>query len=214
MARSGPIYCFVVVTLLGHATLARGQSGVSEPDFALQWGLHNIGQIVADEPGAPDADVDAPEAWTLFDGAPNVVVAILGRGIDPHPEFADRLLEGRATVGDLYNTLDTCPHDTHLAGIIAAAADNGLGIAGLHDHVKLLPVRVLDGCDGSESSTAEGMRWAVDQGADVILAAVQFLNGAGWTNDDGELITLDDLKLIDIEYAITSGRIIACNTVG
>lgn len=177
LAHTGPVYFFVVSTVLGYSALARGQSGPSEPDFALQWGLHNIGQIVADEAGTIDADVDAPEAWTLFEGAPNVVVAILGRGIDPHPEFADRLLEGRATVGDLYNTLDTCPHDTHLAGIIAAAADNGLGIAGLHDGVKLLPVRVLDGCGGSESSTAEGMRWAVDQGADVILAAVQFLDG-------------------------------------
>ena len=158
--------------------LALAQTIPDDPDFAQQWALHNTGQVIAGDAGISGADIDASEAWKLFAGAPNLVVAIIGRGVDPHPEYADRLLEGHATVGDLFNTLDTCPHDTHLAGIIAAATNNAQGIAGLHDQVTILPVRVLDGCaQGTEASTAEGIIWAVDHGAHIILAAVQFFDG-------------------------------------
>ena len=148
----------------------------NDPQFPLQWGMHNSGQLIAGEPaaGLPGADVDALGAWRVFPGAANVTVAIIGRGVDPHPEFADRLLEGRSFVGDLYDTLDSCAHDTHLAGIIAARRDNQIGVAGLIDRAFLLPVRTLDGCGGSSEATAEGIVWAVDQGAHVILAAVQF----------------------------------------
>lgn len=158
--------------------LAFAQPIPDDPEFAKQWALQNTGQEVEGQAGIADADIDALGAWKLFDGAPNLVVAIIGRGIDPHLEFADRLLEGHAIIGDPFNTLDTCPHDTHLAGIIAAATDNALGVAGLHSQASILPVRVLDGCQqGSEASTAEGIVWAVDHGADVILAAVQFFDG-------------------------------------
>ncbi|UCC29608.1 MAG: S8 family serine peptidase [Phycisphaerales bacterium] len=149
-----------------------------DPDFPFQWGLSNTGQTVNGQPGTAGADVRALEAWDIHSGTSPVVVAVIGRGVDPHPEFADKLLEGHATVGDPFDTLDSCPHDTHLAGIIAAATDNGIGIAGLNGRAWLLPVRVLDGCaGGTELSAAEGIRWAVDHGADVILAAVQFYDG-------------------------------------
>lgn len=145
-----------------------------DPYFDLQWGLHNTGQEVDHQVGLIGADIHALDAWDVHLGTSSVVVAIVGRGIDPHPEFSDRLLEGHATVGDPYDTLDACPHDTHLAGIIAAATGNGEGIAGLNGRAWLLPVRVLDGCGGSALAAAEGIIWAVDHGADVVLAAVQF----------------------------------------
>lgn len=146
----------------------------NDPDFVLQWGLKNAAQVVDGQTGIIGADVDAPGAWDIHMGTSSVVVAIVGRGVDPHPEFADRLLEGRAFVGDLFDTLDTCPHDTHLAGIIAAATNDGIGVAGLNGAAMLLPVRAFDGCNGSQAAVAEGIIWAADQGADVILVAIHF----------------------------------------
>lgn len=146
----------------------------NDPDFDLQWGLLNSGQSIDGSPGTAGADIRAPGAWGIHPGTSSVVVAIVGRGVDPHPEFADRLLEGHATVGDPFNSLDTCPHDTHLAGIIAAAGNNGAGIAGINGRARLLPVRVFDGCIGTRVSAAEGIVWAVDHGADVILVPIQF----------------------------------------
>ena len=187
--------CIGLVSVL----YAPARSGVTpeDPDFPLQWGLRNTGQIVDGQPGTAGADVRALEAWDIHAGTSSVVVAIIGRGVDPHPEFAARLLEGHATVGDPFDTLDSCPHDTHLAGIIAAATDNGIGIAGLNGRAWLMPVRVLDGCvTGTESSAAEGIRWAVDHGANVILAAVQFYDGAKVLADAIEYATSHDAVIV------------------
>ncbi len=55
---------------------------------------------------------------------------------------------------------DSSWHGTEVAGIIAAAADNGLGMAGTAYGVRILPVRVLGKCGGFDSDIQAGMRWA------------------------------------------------------
>jgi hypothetical protein len=47
----------------------------NDPQFNQLWGLNNTGQTG----GTPDADIDAPEAWDIQQGSPNVVVAVLIR---------------------------------------------------------------------------------------------------------------------------------------
>lgn len=173
--RSLPLLFAVLMGL--HCATARAQPP-DDPQFELQWGLNNTGQEIAGRMGTDGLDVAALSAWEIHAGSSTIVVAIVGTGIDPHPEFADRLLEGFATTGDPFNSLDMCPHGTHLAGIIAAAANNGAGIAGLNGRVRLLPVRVLDGCAGRPVDAAEGIYWAVDHGADIILVPLEFEAGA------------------------------------
>jgi subtilisin family serine protease len=51
-------------------------------------------------------------------------------------------------------------HGTHVAGIALAAADNGVGIAGIAPFAKLLPVRVIGKCGGTDRDLIDGMRWA------------------------------------------------------
>lgn len=152
----------------------------NDPDFSYQWGLRNTGQVVDDQAGKPGADVSALAGWSIHSGARPIIVAVVGTGVDPHPEFADRLLEGfvaPSAGGDPYNTLDTFNHGTRVAGIIAAARNNAAGIAGLNDHVWVLPIRVLQGPVGTEASVAEGIRQAVDAAADVIVVPLQFYDG-------------------------------------
>jgi subtilisin family serine protease len=64
-----------------------------DPQFGLQWGLHNTGQYVRTSAGLVDADVDFPESRALANGgAAPVVIAILDTGMDmSHPELAARL---------------------------------------------------------------------------------------------------------------------------
>ncbi|MBN1614721.1 MAG: S8 family serine peptidase [Deltaproteobacteria bacterium] len=55
---------------------------------------------------------------------------------------------------------DSSWHGTHVAGIVAALANNALGGSGIDWNAKILPVRVLGKCGGYESDIVDGMRWA------------------------------------------------------
>lgn len=89
--------------------------------------------------------VQMPQAWELIQGPPATVVAVIDSGIDlSHPEFAGRLQQGFDYVEWDSVPQDQFGHGTHVSGIIAAAGNNGLGVAGSGWAVQLAPLRVLD----------------------------------------------------------------------
>ncbi|MDR7605557.1 MAG: S8 family serine peptidase, partial [Armatimonadota bacterium] len=116
--------------------------------------------------------VRAPEAWGLADGA-GVLVAVVDEGVDvAHPEFAGQLeVPTRGcrtdTVDDDYDPSDTGGHGTHVAGIVAAAAD-GAGVVGVAPRARVLPVRVLGPLGGTVFGVATGIVCAVEHGARVL----------------------------------------------
>jgi len=62
----------------------------------------------------------------------------------------------------------TAMHGTHVAGIIAAVRNNGLGIDGIADNVRILPLRAVPNGDEHDKDVALAIRYAVDQGASII----------------------------------------------
>jgi thermitase len=100
---------------------------------------------------------------------PEVLVAVLDTGIDGRHED----LVGKVTKSVNFTTSatasDVIGHGTHIAGIIAATANNGIGIAGLAPNARLLNVKVADD-EGTvwASSVARGIIWAVNKGAKII----------------------------------------------
>ncbi len=59
-----------------------------DPLFPLLYGLNNTGQSILGVPGTPDADIDAPEAWSITTGDFSVVVGVIDSGIDyTHPDL-------------------------------------------------------------------------------------------------------------------------------
>ena len=64
------------------------------------------------------------------------------------------------TVGADCEIADSVWHGTHVAGIVAAAANNAAGVAGIAPEAKILPVRVIGKCGGSEADMIDGIRWA------------------------------------------------------
>ena len=170
--RGGPV---ARVEFDGQGTLAEIPN---DPSFNLQWNMLNTGQTVSGSSGTPGADVRVTSAWDVTHGDPNLVIAVLDSGIDPHPQLAGRILPGINVPDGTTITADECSgHGTHVSGIIAAAGNDGVGIAGMTWNTKLLPVVIVNGCSGFESNVANGLIWAADQGADLINMSLQFYLG-------------------------------------
>jgi len=134
--------------------------------FVRQWDLNNTGQYFLE-----DADIDAPEAWDMETGDTTVVLGVLDTGVDYlHPDLAQNMLnDGYDFVNDDSDPMDDNGHGTHVAGIIAAVGNNGIGIAGVAWHAKILPVKVMNYKGmGLYSEIADGVLYAVNHGAQII----------------------------------------------
>ena len=116
------------------------------------------------------AKIQAPQAWGITPGSTNVVVAILDSGINAaNPDLAGQVLPGYDFVGGDNDVSDDLGHGTAVAGVVVAAGNNGLGVAGVAYGCKVLPVKVMDASGfASYSCVAQGIEYAVDQGARVI----------------------------------------------
>jgi thermitase len=114
--------------------------------------------------------VTAIDAWSVITGSQEIIIAVIDSGIKlDHPEFAGRLVAGYDFVNDDDQPDDDMGHGTHVAGVIAAALDNGQGVAGVCPNCRLMPVKVLNENNvGSWSQLAQGILFAVDNGARVI----------------------------------------------
>ena len=119
-------------------------------------------------------NVNIPEVWNPsgdFSGASGAgtVVAVVDTGVDlDHREFQGRIVGGYDFVGNDSVADDGNGHGTHVAGIIAAAND-GRGVTGAAYSASIMPIRVLDDSgSGSTTDVVAGIRFAADNGADVI----------------------------------------------
>jgi subtilisin family serine protease len=110
------------------------------------------------------------DAWRFSMGDPSIIVAIVDTGVNAsHPELAGQILKGYDFVNDDADADDDQGHGTHVAGIVAAAVDNGLGIAGICPYCTILPIKVLSALNsGSAMDVAAGIIYATDHGAAVI----------------------------------------------
>jgi thermitase len=109
-------------------------------------------------------------AWDVTQGSSSQEIAILDSGVDyTHPDLNDKTILGYDFVDNDNTPMDLNGHGTHVAGIAAAETNNATGIAGTAPNTKILAVRVLDAAgSGSLDGVANGIRYAADQGAEVI----------------------------------------------
>jgi subtilisin family serine protease len=157
------------------------QGAPNDPLFNNQWALFNGGGDGAKE----RADLDAIEAWKVTKGSEDVVVAVLDSGVDyTHedlvnnmsirpanvPEYTDNEL---GTINDIngFNAddkqadpMDDNGHGTHCAGIIGAEGDNGIGVSGINQHVKIMPLKFLGRMgNGSTAAAIEAINYVIDR---------------------------------------------------
>jgi subtilisin family serine protease len=116
------------------------------------------------------------EAWRGGRGG-GVTIAVVDTGVDlGHPDLVERLVPGADLWASRPGAEPDCPgpqdeqgHGTMVAGVVAAGAGNGHGIAGVAPAARVMPVRVRDAVDSLDfSRVAPGIRWAADHGAQII----------------------------------------------
>lgn len=161
--------------------------------------------------------INAPEVWSQGYTGENIVVAVIDTGIDLHHvdlvqniwtndgEIANNGWDddGNGFIDDTngwdFVDADAVPqdlagHGTKVAGVIAAAR-NQIGATGVAYDARIMPIRVLDTSgNGSQMDIAEGIRYAVDNGADVInlslggIGSRQFSSAVQYAKDHDVLI--------------------------
>ena len=135
------------------------------------WGLDNPGPTGWAQ-GTLDADIDAPEAWTITRGA-GITVAVVDSGVDTgHPDLAGRLVPGYDFVDRDSNPNDANGHGTHVTGTIAAG-QNGVGGVGVAPEARVMPLRVLDASgSGGSAAVANAFSYAGSRGVRVVNASL------------------------------------------
>ncbi len=173
-----------------------------DPLFNQQWGM---------------AMLQAPQAWDIATGSDAVVVAVIDTGVDySHPDLADNIwtntaelagvrgvdddgngfvddIQGWDFAGDGENEdndpLGDDSHGTHVAGIIAAGGNNGMGVAGVCWNLKIMPIKIQ--AEGEECMTTVdiilGMEYAMENGARVINCSY---GGPSSVDSEKEMLSL------------------------
>jgi subtilisin family serine protease len=140
-----------MLCLLAQASTALA---VNDPLRSRQWGLDMI-------------EADAAHATSTGVGA---TVAVIDTGAQlEHPDLAGRLIPGYDYIDQDGTPQDGQGHGTHVAGIIAANADNGIGVDSVAPGARVLVIRVLDNNgNGTVDDVSAAVDYAVGRGVDVI----------------------------------------------
>jgi serine protease len=184
----------------GAGVTSANAAASNDPLSGLQWGPQQI---------------RAEQAWSTTTGS-GATIAVVDSGVDlDHPDLAANVVPGNTFLGcgaggcgngDWQSSKPTGhPHGTHVAGIAAAVANNGVGIAGVAPGARVLAVRVLDGeGSGSFEDVALGIRWAADHGVSVINLSLGTIPGAQVFTITGLMTDVADA----IQYANSRGVVV------
>lgn len=208
---------------LTRANGAVGSNGMNDPLLGQQWNLINNGDLFLKDgvvKSVKDADVQAAGAWEMSTGNEEIIVAVLDEGIFvEHPDLKANIWvnedeiarstkdnDSNGYAGDIngynfvkgdgiitWNDYLDSGHGSHVAGVIAAVNNNGVGISsiaggnGKSGGVKVMACQIFSGNTGSSVlEVARAMKYAADNGAVVLQCSWGYVSGAANEYDWGE----------------------------
>jgi subtilisin family serine protease len=145
-----------------------------DPLLPAQWGLERV---------------RAADAWDVTTGSPDVLVAVVDTGVDAsHPDLSPNLMPGWDFVDNDGTPDDESAggHGTHVAGILGARGDDGIGVSGLAWTLRLMPLRFLDASgSGTIAAEVQAFAYAAAAGARIVNAS---FGGAGYSKAEHDAI--------------------------
>ncbi len=184
------------------AAVSESPVTMNDPLFKSQWYLHNSGsKDLFGSANVAGTDVSIKDAWRLETGDPRIIVAVVDEGIKyTHPDLADAMWVNRDEIPDNgidddkngyiddihgYNFVAGGPvswdkygdigHGTHVAGLVGAVNNNGIGISsvaggsGNGDGVRLMSCQIYSGATPENlAAYAAAIKYAADNGASVL----------------------------------------------
>jgi thermitase len=167
--------------------------------------------------GRAGVDINALKAWSITKGSKSIKIAVIDTGVDyNHPDLVENIWtntaeangtpgvddDGNGYIDDIHgydfankdgDPMDGNGHGTHCSGTIAAAHDNGVGVAGVMAHAQIIGVKFLtDQGSGSTADAILSIDYAIKQGVDImsnswggsgrseaLLEAIERANAAG-----------------------------------
>jgi len=145
---------FLLACLLLAPVAVVAATSVNDPLALDQWGWYRV---------------KADQAYDTGYHGEGVVVALLDTGVDAdHPDLAANIIDGWNFVDNNDNITDADGHGTMVCGIVAAVANNSIGIAGVAPNVSIMPLKVISEAGGSLLDISLAIKYAADNGADVI----------------------------------------------
>ena len=198
--------------------LAPRAAGFNDPLLSDQWHIINDGNLRPTK-FVKGADVNVEKAWELTTGDPSIIVAVLDEGVDvAHPDLKASMWvnegeiwkshednDGNGYAGDVHgynfvgktgvisvSSLYDTGHGSHVAGVIAATNNNGIGIssiAGGNDSqpgVKIMSCQIFSGMyAGTVLEEVRAIKYAADNGAVILQCSWGYISGAAnpfdWT---------------------------------
>ncbi len=153
---AAPILIPVALTLA--ICFANAAVSLDDPLLAEQWGWYRI---------------EADHAYESGVSGSGVIVAVLDTGVDTsHPDLYANVIDGWNYVDDNFDVTDDDGHGTMVAGIIAAMANNSLGIAGVASNVSIMPLKVLSSSGGRWTDLDKAILRAAHSGARIITISL------------------------------------------
>lgn len=163
-----------------------------DPQFSKLWGLKNISQIITNptyatnNPGNSGMDIEMEEAWDIRTDCSSKTVAVIDTGINYNAhDLVANMWDGSGCIDHNGTALGSCQHGynfvddskipldynghgTHVAGIIGAVGNNGIGASGICWKINIMAVKVLGVNGGTTEDIVKGIEFAWRNGADVI----------------------------------------------
>lgn len=214
----------------------------NDPLLGDQWNLVNRGDLRPTK-FVENADVQVEMAWELTKGDPSIIVAVLDEGVDvKHEDLRGSMWvnegevwgshednDGNGYVGDIhgYNfvadngviaveSIYDTGHGSHVAGVIAATNNNGLGISSIAGGdntapgVKIMSCQIFSGAyAGTVLEEVRAIKYAADNGAVVLQCSWGYISGAAnpyeWTpqySNDDEWLQYNVLEKKALDYFV------------